>query len=449
MGLDKKKLLAIFFLALIVRLILFAVLVDKTGTFNLTLGPQDTQGFINDARNLYSGNGFSDVAAPPFTPDGVRVPVVALILGLFGRYYGLYVILQILAASFTCVLLADLGARAFSARAGFWAGVVLALDPLVIFHSQVILSETWFAFFLVLAVWLFIRFWEEKDGVYRWLTASAFVLGVATLTRPVGAALFMVFILALLFFSKTAMRARVKHVVIFTAVVAAVISPWLVRNHTTFDAWSLSYIPAYNWYHFNARVFYSNQQGISKGEAKSLFYQRAEEERLRQGFGNEFQMRDFYLREARQVISASPGGYLIFHGLNTSAVLLTGTFDDLNKVLDENYRDLNITSQVLRGWDGIKQLAVKNPANLAEKAFLLLCYLVILCGFLLTFSKREVWKRFVFLAVLAFLLAATTGAVAEGRFRVPAEPFLILLFVQSVSEVYRAMNLSLQERSRV
>lgn len=430
--------MGIFCLAVLIRLTLFGVFAQRAGSFDFILGPQDTYGFINDGRNLYSGHGFSDVASPPFTPDGVRVPVVGIILGLFGTHYGWYVILQIVIASLTCVLLADLGARFFGRKIGLWAGGLLAFDPLVVFHSQQILSETWFAFFLVIAVWLLARFWEGGKRSLPWLAGSAAALGVATLTRPVGMVLLLFFLLALCFAAGIAWRRRLLNVLVFGAIVAVVVSPWLWRNHTTFGVWGLSYIPAYNWYHFNARVFYAKLNNISKDEAKSLFNAKAAAERESRQISNEFQMQDFYVREAQAVIGKAPAKYLVFHGLNTAAVLFAGTFDDLQKALDPTFKDVDVTSYVWGGWPGIKKLARDHPGLFAEKSGLLVCYLVVLCGFLLSFREREMSRRFVFLAVLALLLAATTGAVAEGRFRVPAEPFIVLLLVQSFAILIKA-----------
>lgn len=449
MRLSRKKLFAIFILAVLARLALFAVFVNQKGSFDFILGPQDTGSFINDARNLYSGNGFSDAAAPPFLPDGIRVPVVPAILGLFGNNFGWYVISQILAASFTCVFLADLGARFFGQKAGLLSGLLLALDPLVIFHSLEILSETWFSFFLVLAVWWLAKFWEGGSAAYRWLIAAAAVLGAATLARPVGIVIFLAFVLALLFADPNPWLKRLRNVMIFTAVVGAVVSPWLIRNHATFGTWGLSYIPAYNWYHFNARVFYAKIHNIPKAEAKIIFNAREEEERAKQNFNNGFQMQGFYLRQAKAAVSEAPGKYLVFHGLNTAAVFFTGTLDGLKKALNADYRDVDLTSYVWRGWEGLKDLYRDYPGELAAKLLLLLSYLVVFCGFLLAFPQREVRRRFVFLAGLVFLLAATTGAVAEGRFRVPVEPFIILLFVYSASVVYSVVNPRFSRTSRV
>jgi len=432
MGRVDKRIIAIFFIAIAIRLAFFVAFAWHEGTFNLTLGPQDTAGFINDAENLFSGHGFSDRSAPPFDPDGIRVPLVPVILGLFGANFGLYIFFQILVASFSAVLVFLAGREFFGAKAGFVAALLLAIDPLSAYHSIVILSETWFTFLVLASLYCLARFFRVTSGRvlegWRWLVAGGIVCGLVTLTRPTGMVIAGVLALSLFLNFNLSFRRRLLWGMIFILLAAAVVSPWLWRNHNRFGVTGLSYIPAYNWYYFNARVFYARKLNIGNEQAKSLFRSWEQEEQKTNGEKNGFQMQPFYLQKTWEVISPHLPQYLVFHGLNTAAVFLGSAFDDIQKGWTKSSNDVNLTSLLLQGPKGWLEVAKDYPQLLAMKAAGVLLYFFILLN--ITFaakSRRQVFWLAV-LSALALALALTTGAAAEPRFRVPVQPLVLLLF---------------------
>ena len=433
----RKKILVIFVLALVVRLAFFVAFAVHEGSFNFWVGSQDSHSFINEAVNVYAGRGFSAQEQEPFAPDGIRTPVVPLILGLFVPYFGIYVLLQIVAASLSVVLLYKIGDQLFGSKIAFWAAIIFALDPLSAFHSLTILSETWFTFFFLIGTWFFVRFWKQAaESHWKLLVLSAVFLGVTTLTRPVGIVPAFLFGLAVLLFKKLDARQRIAAALTFLAVFSLTISPWLVRNYQAFGKVGLSYIPAYNWYHFNARMIYAQQEGISKEEAKAEFRKWESAEIEKNPDSNGFTLQSFYFKKALEVIKRSPLLYLFYHGVNFSAVYLSTGKEDIVKAWTKKSDNINFTAYVMRGWSGLRDLARDYPAALAGKLVLVLFYGVILAGFILSVYKRRRWQSFLFLLAATLIFGITTGAVAEPRFRVPVQGFIILMFVYSTVLIF-------------
>ncbi|MDP2933685.1 MAG: glycosyltransferase family 39 protein [bacterium] len=432
MGRLDKRIIAIFLIAIAVRLAFFVAFAWHEETFNLTLGPQDTAGFINDAKNLFSGHGFSDRGMPPFDPDGIRVPLVPVILGLFGANFGLYVIFQILVASFSAVLVSLVGREVFGAKAGFVAALLLAIDPFSAYHSIVILSETWFTFLVMAALYCLARFFRSAPGRvltdWRWLVAGGIVGGLVALTRPTGMVIAGVLALILFLNFNLSFRRRLLWGMIFILLAAAVVSPWLWRNHDRFGVAGLSYIPAYNWYYFNARVFYARKHNIGNAQAESLFRSWEREEQKINGEKNGFAMQPFYLQKTWEVISPYWPQYLVFHGLNTAAVFLGSSFDDIQKGWTKSSNDVNLTSLLLQGPKGWLEVAKDYPQLLAAKVTGALLYFFVLLNIAFAAKARRQVFWLAVLSALALALALTTGAAAEPRFRVPVQPLVLLLF---------------------
>ncbi|MBI5093155.1 MAG: glycosyltransferase family 39 protein [Candidatus Hydrogenedentes bacterium] len=221
----------VFWIALLARVITVVAVHDWTS-------PHDWEyGVV--ARSLLAGTGFSGSAwFVPFGPTAFMAPayVYALYgcLALFhGAGYAALQFIQSVIGAASCVLLALIARRAFSAKASLCAGFVLALYPTHVYlttsiHPIVLITAT-----LLLCVW------RSQAAVDAPTPRNAVLLGLAlgagALTDPaifcyVPWAIAWPFLLPL----KKWQRGRTEFVLISALVMVLVIAPWTYRNYSVF-----------------------------------------------------------------------------------------------------------------------------------------------------------------------------------------------------------------------
>src|SRR5581483_4726973 len=161
------------------------------------------------------------------------------VLAAFGPHIEVILAFQVLLSVATVALTYTSARRAFGRQAGLWAGALMALAPVYASPAgSFLLSETLYAFLILLFIYLFWR-WTEQDMTWRRALASGLILGSAALVRS-GALYF--FALAGLWFLYRE-RAHWKRALPRLAVAAVgmfvVILPYTVRNYNAYQRFIL------------------------------------------------------------------------------------------------------------------------------------------------------------------------------------------------------------------
>jgi len=173
----------------------------------------DSADYLTLAENLAKHCTFSLSTQEPFVPTIRRVPGYPIFLVLAGGApRAVQSVLDALTAAMICAIAARLGRLRWAVA----AALVWAAHPGAIVYADSILSESLFTFLLTGAVALLAA---------RWPAAAGVVMGLAALTRPLGAAL-AVPIAAVLLFS--AIPRRRAAAALFCASMLAVVGPWIV-----------------------------------------------------------------------------------------------------------------------------------------------------------------------------------------------------------------------------
>ena len=196
--------------------------------------PQDTPDYDEIALNLLAGEGF--VARDAFHGAAMyswRAPFypffLALVYLLCGYDHLWVKIAQALVGAATAVLIYDLGRRLYP-PAALSAGLLLAVyGPLAASPNEV-MTETWFAFWLVLAVHLLIS--PPAAAATLWL-GGGLAIGLAALTRPAGLLLLPAFALAALWHRQAQWGRRTLWVGLGLCLA---VGPWTLRNYLVHDA---------------------------------------------------------------------------------------------------------------------------------------------------------------------------------------------------------------------
>ncbi|MCD6087312.1 MAG: glycosyltransferase family 39 protein [Candidatus Hydrothermae bacterium] len=381
------------------------------------------------ARNILNKGTFSlDLSGPP---DARRTPLyplfIALSYFLFGQNASVAVIFQILLSSLSVVFMFLIGEKLLGEKIAFIAALLFAADPLHLFLSQVLLTETLFTFLLLLATYFAI-----KRGKSGYLLSGAF-LGFSALTRPVALYLIPLYLLFFLL-EKEPLKNRIRGSLFALLAFAITLTPWLLRNYRHFGRFSLSSLTGYNLYYYNAGILRARLEGQkvrAPWAVKEVVGKELMQEAVKAGIeGTPFDSSRTYLRLALKRIGKNLPLYLSLHAQGTLITLFSPGIHYLLDYLGFEKRETGTYKALLSG--DIKRAVsrfVENgiPALLMvfETLFLLLLYVLAAYGFIFRLKKGEKWPLLFALVLIYFVLAA--GPIGEGRYRAPADPFLLLL----------------------
>ena len=162
-------------------------------TIDLLLGADpyanaDSHAFEAIARSLLAGRGL--VYSEPMFPDlalyAFRSPGYSTFLALALALGGVTAVVALQGAlhGVSSALVGSLAGRWAGTRAAWLACAIHFVWPAGWFHAGQLMSESFFEFVTILAVWCVVR--AEQRRRLRWAVAAGAAVAVAVLTRPVG-----------------------------------------------------------------------------------------------------------------------------------------------------------------------------------------------------------------------------------------------------------------------
>src|ERR1700722_2807306 len=261
-GSFEVSLTAILVVAGLLRLGVLLVRASKTNRF---LTP-DSAGYLTLSRDLAAFGSKSNNAR--FSLSLYRTPVYPLYLAIARDVTHSSIVgpmlLQVLVAVGVVYLTYRLGISLFGRPVALWAAAILAVDPLSIIYSSLVLTETLFAFFLLCSILLL---WRPKDNRWTRGFCSGLLLGVATLTRPLSLYLSIVLAVGYLILERQCLRSAVMVALSFLIGFGLVTGGWIIRNDLTGGVATISTVEGYNGLHYRAVGALEEGQGLSPAQA--------------------------------------------------------------------------------------------------------------------------------------------------------------------------------------
>lgn len=421
MGIN-KTLFVILAIGLVVRLLLFFYFLD-TPRFFLD---DDSSSYLNTAENTLSGNGFSRVDEPPYEPDAFRTPGYPIFLLLhkviFGSYHSALITQSMLIVGIAWIiflLAKDYG----SAKIGHWAAATFLAMPFSIQVSLKFLTQSFFAFVLMLSVWFWLKFLKDNEDKY--LLITALLLPLLALIRPIAQFIYLPFLLSFICANWIHGKLKIKELLKVGLTLGVIffvgILPWLYRNYATFGYFSLSSIIPSQMYFFDAPAVYAYNHGISNGEAASILAKRAEED-----FGAD--MGEFsalfssgaYLKEkALDIMLEHPSSVIIVRGIQFFKFFIRdGIHYWLNTPLPSPQISL----------DFIKSITSMLALVILERFLLLILFLGTVITAISSFWEKDKYKKSMigFLILVTLYFAALSGIMSSAGLRYPVEALFIL-----------------------
>lgn len=192
----------------------------------------DTQFYYGSALSLANGDGYTS----PWTwmPTAQWPPGYSFLLSGLVRVFGEDMAVawgaNVVLGALTCVALYFLGRIIGGKKVGIAAGMLLAAFPGHIFFASLIMSETLFAFLVVVTLVLVVLAGRVSNAGPLRIILIGVLVGAAAMVR--GQGLFLIFVAGLFWWLHTRDWARALQwatVVGLTAIV--VVIPWSVRNY--------------------------------------------------------------------------------------------------------------------------------------------------------------------------------------------------------------------------
>ena len=449
-----KKLMALFFLALAVRLGLFVAIAPwEDRVWQERIAFSDAGGYHQIAINLLEHQVYSvyplSSSGTPIAPRRaiIRTPVypffVAGIYAISGYRVYMVLLLQAVMGAVSCLIIYGIGSMLFNKKVGFLAGCLLAVDFVSLLYANSLMTETLFAFLFLISIYFMVRFLKRSS--IKFMIWGGLFMGLATLCRPVSL-YFPVFVVVFLifssFFKKVRFVRRITNGLVFVLIFLLTLSPWIIRNtmvsgfpHVS----SMAYMVPLN----NAAYLEQARSGRPLKEIKGEFSK--EFENLIKGKN---------LSETEEVRIAQQLGLekIMKHPILYARVHLSGALMTLIEtgssefwwLLGREPRGISTLSTFLtRGPSGIiaSVIGSKSFSQICYIAgamiFLLVIYIGLVVGLIGLTLKRKFSTALLLLAIPVYFLL-TVGPLGSMRFRVPIMPYIMLLAAYGLTRFSRA-----------
>lgn len=443
----KKSLILIFIAGLAVRLLILVVGLSAGGE-NFILNYSDAVGYTNLAKNIIYGNGFSISQNAPFVPNSTRTPgypaFLAFSLFLSGNFWPALA-LQIILGAFIPLLIYSLLKRLnFSEGISFATSFFLGIEPFFASHSVFLLSEVFFIFLFLISCIFYFDYLAKKN--FLPLAASALILGLAALTRPIGFYMVFIFVFHIIIIGFRQWRGTLTRAFIYAVISFLVISPWLYRNWKQFGVLKLSSIDSVGLYLYQAGSVLAMENGTEfEIEKRKL---RGDLEREGIDFKSLSDSR-ILNKKAMSIITAHPKAFLKVNSLVAWQFFTHDGYYDLAWHLGF-YRDgigppitiLDLKNSLLK----LPKVLLEDPMFflfIFGRALWILIFLSALCGAFISLKSRANLKRDIFmLLMIVYVLLASLGIgySINARFRLPISIFYVAYAFFAASYFLRKFN---------
>jgi len=189
---------------------------------------------FNNPRPIINKNG-KEIILTATHPVGWPLQI-AILYSIFGKNnVDAVLIYNLIISSLTILLFYLIAKNLFNTNIALISSLIVSLNPIFILSSSRATTETNFLFFLMLAIYFFIK--SSKTHKVKFYILFGGIIGFTSLVRPV--AFLYIFVLLFLLFI---VRKFQKKLIISLISFLIVLSPWIIRNYIVFH----SFIPMTN-----------------------------------------------------------------------------------------------------------------------------------------------------------------------------------------------------------
>ncbi|OGZ55411.1 MAG: hypothetical protein A3H64_03525 [Candidatus Ryanbacteria bacterium RIFCSPLOWO2_02_FULL_45_11c] len=439
----------LFTVTIALRLVVFSVLSDVAETRGV-LGKYpvigaDSRGYVGVARVLLEEGRFASPGVAE--PQSYLVPgypvFLAGVLAVTGDIR-FAILLQALLAGFSAILIWKIGS-ALSPRVGVGAALLFALDPIGIFYSTTILTETLFIFLLLSSAYVYIRYFDGHAG---WFFLNGIVVGIATLTRPTALVMLPVLVAVMWLYSKKQMRHVIACACMMTVGFVIIVFPWMARNKYHFDSWSLTAVATTQWFQQSAPLYYAYKHNVSHTEAYAVFHARLMEINPYQSDKGTLRNTPYMGMVVREFLLQDPFGYAYFHAIKTLPFFFSDGLRDIARRMGFLGADQpNIGNLLLMGdaegiWHTFTRARLSSALLLIGGGmwFIITVGVVVSMGGLRPSLQAEAHVVALCLFIVVGTVLIAGGSVANARYRFSISPFMFITAVYGFEALWKKVQ---------
>jgi 4-amino-4-deoxy-L-arabinose transferase-like glycosyltransferase len=360
----------------------------------------------------YCGGGFFHQAR---LPSAFLQPVYAYLLAFFIRMSRLplaYLHLRLLQIVFNlllCLTVVSIGRKIFNRPAALWAGLIFALYLPFAYAAAYVWDTSLFSLQLAVIVWLVINYTDRN--IFQAILLGL-LLGLTVLTNSLILAVIPVIFVYLYFTRQAEWRRSLINLLIIAVVLVAVVAPWSIRNSLAFK----SFVPVRTGFWLNLYL------GNNEAATGTVF--------LKDGSNIPVNFKDGLVRHFGPMIP---------------------TLAKMNEAEQDHYFKKKFLAFVAaRPLAFARLLLIKlfyyvwfnpfEPPRLAGELQYLLVLLLALSGFYGALKEKKKIGIFA-LVIIPFVLSYTViGPFFNWKYRLPIEPYLIILAGYCLSRLAELLN---------
>ena len=430
-----KALIIILFIAFLLRITLFIV-----------YRPWDEQIVTNKVIQL-DASGYHRLALciltdGSFGGDTFRTPGYPLFVAshyfLFGLKPWFVFITQIFLNIFSIIMVYHLGKTILNKKIGLIASFLFAVDPHQIAYNVTLLSDTLFTSIFLASILLLVLGFKNKKIPY--FLISAFVLGIATLVRPISQ-FFVFFTLGfILIYTKFKYSFRFKTIILYALLFILTISPWLYRNYSKYNHLNLSTAQGHNLLLYD--VAYT--EVLKTGKPIKVVQSEFQEKAIEMGYNeanNPFDNSIIYNKIAVNYIRNNWKIYFRNHFKGIFNMYTALGTQNISKLLNLESKDLSFhhfsSPGVLKMVSGFFKSKSFHEIiiGMIIFIFLMICYISFFYGCFLMIKNKE-YFYFIMLIVTIVYFSIFTGVIGLSRYKLPITPFYITISAYGLFEAY-------------
>lgn len=422
--------------------------------FYIKAGSLDIRGYMTLGQSIAEGKGFMYEGFV----SAMRTPLYPLFVSLFYFFHTpLWFIpmVQNLITVVNAILVYRIGKLFLSRRSGMIAALMFGLEPFHLYHSNIVMSETPYLFFLLLSILIFGQWYIGGEETWRPIMLGI-TLGLTTLARPNVIFLPVIFVAFIVFrwYKKERPRAQpfpLRSIILSLLCMFFVILPWSLRQKQVFGSYRLTNLDTAILYTRVFPVVKADEWQVSAGDAyKRLMAELPEkipnfdQNVLDHTFAYNAILEQEMKPEIPRHIPALIKAYL--GALFPSGIISTG----YQKLFDRLYptwylNDPNLLGMVKAGqyWEVVRALLVGNVFQtilLVGGLVWIGIYALMVAGILRAWKTVNKSHIIFFLCLVAYFTIFAIGPPVWARYRMIAYPFIFLLFALFFEQPWSRKN---------
>lgn len=440
---NKAFLITIFFVSLVFRLLIFHFFLTPNNNY---MWGVDSQQYHEVAVNFAKSAGYCNASGQP---DFLRVPGYPFFLSIFYKLFGIntYIpmITQIIFSSFLPILIFLLSLIFFPQQIliARIAALVATFQIGLAIYSGLFMTESIFIlFFILFSIFYFKNFYIPS---YFNVFISGILLGLISLIRPVGQYFVIICFLLLFIFISGRLISKLKYSITFLFGWLIIIIPLLIRNFILLGHLFFHTLPGGHFLQLQTTQIIMQEKNCNYKNAFNFINEEAKKrvEKKENEFNrklNEIEVCKIKEKLAFEYVLKHPVCALKITANEIFKTLFGKYTEYLCSVFGHSLKDAEYFDTKRTASQKIKRYLMPDVNNDWVKFFSLyeiLMFALILVGFIIFifnfvikfFSKgftQEfpiIFTSLIFIGLFAFLSCASGYA----RFRIPIEPFLIIL----------------------